>query len=101
MFAPAQPPPNCEGYTTIESATSAIQATPRDATSYTCRAQAYAAANNPAETGDAFAHYLRGLSHSRLGHRDEAIRDLQRALQLTKDTELQTKIRGELTQLGA
>ncbi|NJM40548.1 MAG: tetratricopeptide repeat protein [Anaerolineae bacterium] len=45
----------------------------------------------PSTNGDAFAHYLRGLSHSRLGHREEALRDLRRALQLTRDAELPQK----------
>jgi regulator of sirC expression with transglutaminase-like and TPR domain len=43
---------------------------------------------------------LRGLSHSRLGHKDQATRDLQRATQLTSDAELQQKIKDELAVLS-
>jgi tetratricopeptide (TPR) repeat protein len=54
----------------------------------------------PSAVGDAFAYYLRGLSHSRLGHKDQATRDLRRAAQLTSDAELQQKIKDELAVLS-
>ena len=50
-------------------------------------------------SGDAFAYFLRGLSHSRLDQRDEAISDLQQAVKLTTDAELQKKAKEELAKL--